>query len=113
MKKIIKLLFMYMLLSACTPKAQSITYGADMCHFCKMNIVDVQHASEIVTKKGKVFKYDAIECMLNSEEHQAPEKNALYLPMCMDNPRYWSMLPKLLISFQKGYPVQWGQSYCL
>lgn len=79
MKKIIKLLFMYMLLSACTPKAQSITYGADMCHFCKMNIVDVQHASEIVTKKGKVFKYDAIECMLNSEEHQAPEKNALYL----------------------------------
>ncbi len=30
-----------------------------------MTIVDKQHASQIVTKKGKAFKFDAVECMVN------------------------------------------------
>jgi copper chaperone NosL len=30
-----------------------------------MTIVDRQHAAEIVTKKGKAFKFDAVECMMN------------------------------------------------
>jgi len=30
-----------------------------------MNIVDKQHAAQYVTKKGKQFKFDAIECMVN------------------------------------------------
>ena len=30
-----------------------------------MTIVDPKHAAQIVTTKGKAFKYDAIECMLN------------------------------------------------
>jgi len=29
-----------------------------------MTIVDTQHAAEVVTVKGKVFKFDAIECMV-------------------------------------------------
>jgi len=49
----------------CTIKADPIVYGSDGCHFCSMTIVDRQHAAEIVTKKGKPFKFDAIECMVN------------------------------------------------
>jgi copper chaperone NosL len=30
-----------------------------------MTIVDQQHAAQIVTAKGKAFKFDASECMLN------------------------------------------------
>ena len=30
-----------------------------------MTIVDQQHAAQYVTAKGKQFKFDAIECMLN------------------------------------------------
>lgn len=30
-----------------------------------MTIVDKVHAAEIVTKKGKIFKFDATECMVN------------------------------------------------
>jgi copper chaperone NosL len=30
-----------------------------------MTIVDKQHAAQIVTKKGKAFKFDAMECMVN------------------------------------------------
>jgi copper chaperone NosL len=51
-------------LLSCAIEESPIDYGKDACHFCKMNIVDKQHAAEIVTKKGKAIKYDAIECMM-------------------------------------------------
>ena len=53
------------LLCSCNASPQAINYGADGCQFCKMTIVDKVHAAEIVTKKGKVYKFDATECMIN------------------------------------------------
>jgi len=50
---------------SCTVKPEKISYGGDACAFCKMTIVDQQHAAQYVTKKGKQFKFDAVECMLN------------------------------------------------
>jgi copper chaperone NosL len=39
-----------------------------------MTIVDRQHASQLVTSKGKVYKFDAIECMINyADENQDTE----------------------------------------
>ncbi|WP_282055356.1 nitrous oxide reductase accessory protein NosL [Maribacter luteus] len=60
-------LFVIVLFSmiSCTVGPKPIDYGADGCHFCSMTIVDRQHAAEIVTKKGKAFKFDAVECMMN------------------------------------------------
>lgn len=51
-------------MASCTVEESPILYGKDACHYCMMNIVDKQHAAEIVTQKGKAFKYDAIECMM-------------------------------------------------
>lgn len=45
-----------------TPKP--IDYGKEPCHFCKMTIVDKVHGAELVTDKGKVYKFDAAECMI-------------------------------------------------
>lgn len=68
-----------LLLSACAPAPKPIEYGSDMCHFCKMTIVDRQHAAEAVTDKGKVFKFDAIECMINYKDQQADTEFAFLL----------------------------------
>jgi copper chaperone NosL len=54
-----------LLVVSCKVEPEQINYGKDGCHFCKMTIVDNQHASELVTAKGKVYKYDAIECLIN------------------------------------------------
>lgn len=54
-----------LLLASCNASPQPIDYGNDGCHFCKMTIVDKVHAAEVVTKKGKVYKFDATECMVN------------------------------------------------
>lgn len=67
MMKIKSLLFVVILalLVSCEIELEPIQFGVDSCHFCKMTIVDRQHAAQYVTKKGKQFKFDAVECMLN------------------------------------------------
>jgi copper chaperone NosL len=63
----------------CNIEPQPINYGKDVCHFCKMTIVDKLHASEIVTKKAKVYKFDAIECMINFLKDYDKTKVKLFL----------------------------------
>lgn len=65
MKLLVNLLIPLMAISSCSVEPSEIVYGFDGCHFCKMTIVDRQHAAQLVTNKGKVYKYDAIECMIN------------------------------------------------
>lgn len=55
----------FILFSSCTPEAEKINYGEDGCHFCQMSIVDPRYGAELVTTKGKVFKFDAVECLIN------------------------------------------------
>ena len=83
-------------ISSCTPTPEPISYGSDMCQFCKMTIVDQQHASELVTKKGKVFKFDAIECMLNFTKESDESSFAFQLVNVYDS-------PKELISAEESY----------
>jgi copper chaperone NosL len=65
MKHLLLTLALSLALFSCTIEPSEIIYGSDGCHYCKMTIVDRQHAAQIVTSKGKPFKYDAIECMAN------------------------------------------------
>jgi copper chaperone NosL len=44
-----------------------------------MTIVDQQHASQYVTKKGKQFKFDAIECMVNDLAEKGSEEIGIFL----------------------------------
>lgn len=61
----IRLILLFMVAMACSSGPKPINYGTDACSYCQMTIVDRQHAAEVVTVKGKIYKYDAIECMLN------------------------------------------------
>ncbi|VAX26863.1 Nitrous oxide reductase maturation protein, outer-membrane lipoprotein NosL [hydrothermal vent metagenome] len=72
-------IFIFTFIVSCAVEKSPINYGKDACHFCKMNIVDKQHAAEIVTKKGKAFKYDSIECMINDVKKRDENRIALYL----------------------------------
>ena len=85
-KKIIQLLFVLMVIVSCEVKPAEINYGTDACHFCKMTIVDKQHAAEIVTIKGKAFKYDAVECMMNDLSQWSEVEPKLYLVTDYSNP---------------------------
>lgn len=55
---------MIVTLLSCNVEEKPIIYGTDDCAHCKMKIVDQRYGSEIVTSKGKVYMFDAIECMV-------------------------------------------------
>lgn len=74
------------LASSCAPKPKPIEYGMDMCHYCKMSIVDRQHAAEAVTAKGKVFKFDAIECLVHYMAEQPGQEYAHLLANDYEQP---------------------------
>lgn len=79
MKKALLFLFSIFVLSACSPKEEPIDYGQSQCDFCKMTIVDRIHGGELVTKKGKVHVYDAVECMLNDLNDRPQTEVAMFL----------------------------------
>ena len=48
----------------CTPQPDPIRYGQDACHFCKMTIVDQKFSAEVVTQKGRAYKFDDLACLV-------------------------------------------------
>ncbi|MBS1760869.1 MAG: nitrous oxide reductase accessory protein NosL [Bacteroidetes bacterium] len=52
------------LLSSCSAKPEPFVAGKDNCHFCKMGLTDTRFGAEILTKKGKVFKFDDLHCLI-------------------------------------------------
>ena len=51
-----------------------------------MNIVDKTHAAQYVTQKGKQFKFDAIECLVNEIATKNEENIAILLVADFGNP---------------------------
>ena len=58
------LMLFLMGLSSCDSGPQPITLGKDACTYCKMSIADNHFGAEIITKKGKVYKFDDTHCIL-------------------------------------------------
>jgi copper chaperone NosL len=64
-----------LLLTGCNEGPVPITPGKDICDHCKMVIMDNKYSCEIVTVKGKVFKFDDMTCM-SAFTKTDPVKNA-------------------------------------
>lgn len=58
-------LILSMSMLSCAVEPEAIQYGEDACHTCKMTLMDKKFGAELVTDKGKVYKFDDVNCMLN------------------------------------------------
>lgn len=88
--KIIAVVSLLMLATACSQKPAKIHYGSEECAHCKMMITDEQFASQIVTEKGKALKFDAIECMAVYQQENADElQGAIRYVSDYNNPGNW------------------------
>ncbi len=56
--------FLMMGFASCSTGPQPIKLGADACVFCKMTISDKKFGAEIMTKKGKAYKFDDTHCLV-------------------------------------------------
>jgi len=52
-------------LMGCSTEPVPIAFGKDICHFCKMTAMDNKYGAELVTMKGKIYKFDDVNCFLN------------------------------------------------
>ncbi|RAW02558.1 nitrous oxide reductase accessory protein NosL [Pseudochryseolinea flava] len=50
---------------ACSVEPEPLVYGKDACHTCKMTLMDHKFGAELVTTKGKIYKFDDVNCMLS------------------------------------------------
>lgn len=48
---------------ACQSGPEPIAYGEDNCANCMMTISDPKYGAELVSDRGKIFKFDSIECL--------------------------------------------------
>ena len=72
-------------LLGCGVKPEPISFGTDQCHYCKMSIVDPKFGGELVTSKGKIYKFDALECMI-SDITQMDQEFAYTLGIAYNQP---------------------------
>ena len=65
-------------LTGCNPKPEKIVIGKDACAECKMTIMDPKFGGEIVSKKGKVFKFDDAHCIAKFFEKRGVELSDIH-----------------------------------
>jgi copper chaperone NosL len=63
-------------LLSCNVTPEPLTMGKDACYTCKMTLMDSKFGAEIVTKKGKIYKFDDVNCMISfNNSGYEPEEN--------------------------------------
>jgi len=61
-----------MFLASCTPPGPAeISVGKDQCDNCKMTISEPKYATQLVTDKGKIYKFDDISCLNDYQNSNA------------------------------------------
>lgn len=56
-------LFVLLSFSSCSQTVEPIKIGVENCNYCQMTIMKNTNGSEIITNKGKIFKFDDHGCM--------------------------------------------------
>lgn len=67
-RSFLQTLMLVIVLAGCGARGPApINYGTDLCDYCDMTIADKAFGTEMVTTKGKILKYDSIECLAAAE----------------------------------------------
>ena len=70
---VITISFLFIACSSAGPVP--IELGKEPCSYCKMTISDPQFGGEIITVKGKVYKFDDLHCLTGFLKEGAVAKN--------------------------------------
>ena len=101
MKTSVFLLIFSAFVWGCKPEPHPINYGKDLCEFCSMTIMDEKFGAELMNSKGKFFKFDSDECMMNYLKENKQLSFTFYLVASYNQ-------PGVLIDATKAYFVHGG-----
>jgi len=103
MKVIAVIPFLFLFLG-CAPEPEALKFGVDFCHTCKMTLMDKKFGGEIVTQKGKVYKFDDIKCMIDFYNSGYELHDQMLFKLVVDYSN-----PENLIEAQEAYYVKSDQ----
>jgi len=79
MKQIGLILVLCLSLISCSVNPEPLVLGKDACYTCKMTLMDKRFGAEVVTKKGKVYKFDDLNCLAKFiTSASEPEENIAF-----------------------------------
>lgn len=64
-------------LASCNTKPTPLKLGVDNCFLCKMNITDSKFGAELITQKGKVYKFDDMFCIIEFVKTETVEQQSI------------------------------------
>ena len=81
------ILVLPLFLIACSNlKPDPIKLNKDNCDFCKMTIADGRFAAELITKKGRIYKFDDLDCLLRyKKENQQTAYQSVWVNNYTEN----------------------------
>jgi copper chaperone NosL len=104
-------LFILFVASGCgTTEPQAIDYGKDVCTHCKMVVADPKYGAEMITKKGKIYKFDSAECLMDfvSEDTKNQSTDAQLLVINFAKPTTFIDAKNAFYLIDKGYQSPMG-----
>ncbi len=72
---------------SCEVGTEPIRFGEDQCDECKMTISDHRFGAEIVTKKGKIKKFDSVECLIDFVRDNGDQNLKFQMVVDYKNPK--------------------------
>lgn len=70
--------------TSCSSQPQPFVAGQDDCYVCKMGLADFRFGGEIITKKGKAYKFDDLRCMINYLKSNSLEEKDISKTLTMN-----------------------------
>src|SRR5690554_56647 len=95
-------------LVGCSVKPEAIVFGQDHCTYCRMSIADPKFGAELVTDKGKVLKFDALECMIPYFQENNDTEYAHILAIAYDEPGELKPVASLKFAFSENFTSPMG-----
>lgn len=95
--------------AGCAPKSEKIEVGKDTCAECKMTIADPKFGGEIVTQKGKVYKFDDPHCIAAFLNRRGVELSQIHQTLFADYENHGQLIElksaEFVISSQLKTPM--------
>ncbi len=94
------------LLSGCTPEPEPFHFGEDAGAYCRMTIDDDRFASQVVMKTGRVYKFDAIECLASWLETDVASENDIHSVWVTNMAEPGALIPALTARYVQNEAIR-------
>lgn len=102
------LLCWFLMVQSCSVSPEPIEFGVDHCVHCKMKIMDPRFGGELVTTKGRIFKFDAVECLVPYLQEHATTEFGHILAIAFDEPQTLVDVSELYFEIDSSYRSPMG-----